>query len=51
MPGNEEVMIYTEHTEEAAVLIADADIIFCLDFNNLSRINEMGELVDAKQRL
>ncbi|RWY49335.1 DHH family phosphoesterase [Mucilaginibacter gilvus] len=47
MPGNEEVMIYTEHTEEAAVLIADADIIFCLDFNNLSRINQMGELVGA----
>ena len=47
MPGNEEVMIYTEHTEEAAVLIADANIIFCLDFNNLSRINQMGELVGA----
>ncbi|MBD1365516.1 DHH family phosphoesterase [Mucilaginibacter sp. ZT4R22] len=47
MPGNEEVMIYTEHTEEAAVLIADADIIFCLDFNSLSRINQMGELVGA----
>jgi phosphoesterase RecJ-like protein len=45
LPGNEDVMIYTEHTEEAAVLIADADIIFCLDFNALSRINEMGELV------
>lgn len=45
MPGNEEVMIYTEHTEEAAELIADANIIFCLDFNSLSRINEMGELV------
>jgi phosphoesterase RecJ-like protein len=47
MPGNEEVMIYTEHTEEAAVLIADADIIFCLDFNSLTRINQMGELVGA----
>jgi phosphoesterase RecJ-like protein len=47
MPGNEEVMIYTEHTEEAAVLIADANIIFCLDFNNLSRINQMGGLVGA----
>ena len=47
MPGNEEVMIYTEYAEEAAVLIADANIIFCLDFNNLSRINQMGELVGA----
>ncbi len=47
MPGNPEVMIYTDKKEEAAVLIADADLIFCLDFNNLSRINEMGELVRA----
>jgi phosphoesterase RecJ-like protein len=47
LPGNEEVIIYTEHTEQAAALIADAAIIFCLDFNNLSRINQMGELVGA----
>jgi phosphoesterase RecJ-like protein len=47
MPGNEEVMIYADKKEAAAVLIADADLIFCLDFNNLSRINEMGELVRA----
>ncbi len=45
MPGNEEVIIYTEHTDESAKLIAAADLIFCLDFNNLSRINDMGELV------
>ncbi|MBS7566526.1 DHH family phosphoesterase [Mucilaginibacter sp. Bleaf8] len=45
MPGNSEVMIYTEQTAAAAALIAEAEIIFCLDFNHLSRINEMGELV------
>lgn len=42
MPGNFEVVIYTEKAEQANRLIADADIVFCLDFNNLSRINEMG---------
>ncbi|OOQ58669.1 DHH family phosphoesterase [Mucilaginibacter pedocola] len=47
LPGNEEVIIYTENTEASAVLIAEADIIFCLDFNSLSRINQMGELVGA----
>jgi phosphoesterase RecJ-like protein len=47
MPGNEEVLIYTEHTQEAAELIANANIIFCVDFNALNRINEMGELVRA----
>jgi len=45
LPGNENVIIYTEHREEAAALIADAKLIFCLDFNALSRINDMGELV------
>lgn len=47
MPGNENVIIYTETTEQSARLIAEANLIFCLDFNNLSRINEMGELVRA----
>jgi phosphoesterase RecJ-like protein len=45
LPGNEDVIIYTETLQQSAALIAEADIIFCLDFNNLSRINEMGELV------
>lgn len=51
MPGNEEVIIYTEHTAEAAKLIDAAALIFCLDFNNLSRINEMGELVRESKAL
>ena len=42
MPGNGDVTIYTEKVAESDQLIADADIIFCLDFNALSRINEMG---------
>src|ERR1700749_314982 len=47
MPGNQEVIIYTDHTEQSAALIADADLIFCLDFNHLNRIDDMGELVRA----
>jgi phosphoesterase RecJ-like protein len=45
MPGNEEVIIYTDDTEAANHCINKAEIICCLDFNNLSRINEMGEVV------
>jgi phosphoesterase RecJ-like protein len=45
MPGNGEVIVYTEHLEESARLVAEAELIFCLDFNTLSRINELGELV------
>jgi bifunctional oligoribonuclease and PAP phosphatase NrnA len=45
MPGNGDVIIYTENIAECDKLIAEANIIFCLDFNALSRINEMGERV------
>src|ERR1700755_1062228 len=45
MPGNGDVAIYTEKIAESDQVIAAADLIFCLDFNSLSRINEMGERV------
>lgn len=47
MPNNGDVIIFTEQQEEAARLVAEASVIFCLDFNTLSRINELGELVRA----
>ncbi len=45
MPSNDEVIIYTDHIETSKNLINNAKIIFCLDFNTLNRINELGELV------
>src|ERR1700712_4829503 len=45
MPGNGDVIIYTEQQEQSAALIANANLIFCLDFNALGRINDMGALV------
>jgi len=45
MPNNSDVIVYTEQKERSAELISDAAMIFCLDFNSLSRINELGELV------
>jgi phosphoesterase RecJ-like protein len=45
LPNNPEVIIYTEKVEESKRLVKEADIIFCLDFNALSRINELGEEV------
>jgi phosphoesterase RecJ-like protein len=47
LPNNSDVVIYTEKQAEAAVLVAEAALIFCLDFNTLSRINELGELIRA----
>jgi phosphoesterase RecJ-like protein len=45
LPNNSHVIIYTEKTEQSQQLIASADLIFCLDFNSLVRINEMGTYV------
>ena len=49
MPGNKNVTVFIEQTEKSTGLIADAGIIFCLDFNALGRINEMGLLVEKSK--
>ena len=45
LPNNSDVIIYTDEMDRAATLVEEAALIFCLDFNTLSRINELGELV------
>jgi phosphoesterase RecJ-like protein len=48
MKGNDEVMVYDAgKKEQFSQLIADADIIFCLDFSSLKRINALGQMVGA----
>ncbi len=49
LPNNAEVIIYTEKPEQSRQLVSSADLIFCLDFNSLARINEMGNYVRASQ--
>ncbi len=46
MPGNDDVLVFQKERPELPVQLIDkADIIFCLDFNTLSRINDLGEMV------
>jgi phosphoesterase RecJ-like protein len=45
LPNNPEVIVYTERVKDSRELIAKAELIFCLDFNALSRIHDMGEFV------
>lgn len=46
MPGNDEVVIFQkDKPERCAKLVADAEVIFCLDFSSLNRINELGGMV------
>lgn len=47
MPGNSEVVIFhRDKIKEFGQLINQSDIIFCLDFSSLKRINELGEMVE-----
>jgi phosphoesterase RecJ-like protein len=47
IPGESTVINFEAETEKATAMIASAEFIFCLDFNSLKRINQMGELVAA----
>ncbi len=47
MPGSRDVLLYDRHKEYADKLIAGADIVCCLDFNALKRIDDMGSAVAA----
>jgi len=47
MKGNEDVLIFNEGNEEKTQEIVDnSDVIIALDFSALSRINELGEIID-----
>ena len=45
MPGAKEIIQYNRYKDFADKLIQEADVICCLDFNVLSRIDEMEEAV------
>ncbi len=46
MEGEKEVINYEAgNKRKSKKLIDEADVIFCLDFNSLARINNMGEIV------
>ncbi len=43
--GNEEVLIWGRNNKLIKKFIQEADVLFCLDFNALHRIDEVGELI------
>lgn len=51
MPGESAVINFEEFEERSAGLVQEADIIFCLDFNSLKRINKLGyQVQNAKAK-
>ncbi len=46
MPGAKSIFVYDLHTEEVVNYLNKPDIVFCLDFNSLDRIDKMGEIIN-----
>lgn len=47
LPGAEDIVVASYHPERAAALLRNTDLIWCLDFNDLKRIDRMAPLVEA----
>ncbi|MCU0429677.1 MAG: DHH family phosphoesterase [Cytophagaceae bacterium] len=49
MNGQDQVINYEEKREQADALIQEATVIYCLDFNDLARLNQMCDSVSRSQ--
>lgn len=51
MKGNRDVLDFSnpDHIDQAKKKLEEADLIFCLDFSVLDRVNELGELIRASE--
>lgn len=49
LPGNKQVTDAQQEPAKAAKLISKATLVFCLDFNDLKRINVLGKLLAESQ--
>ena len=47
LPNTEKIIRYDKHREEGDLLLKTADLIFCLDFNEPSRVDEMQASLEA----
>ncbi len=45
MPGIHDILVYDVAPEEVKSTLERPDLIFCLDFNSLERIDKMGEII------
>ena len=51
MPSVNDILIYDDDPEEVKDIFKHKDLVFCLDFNSLDRIDKLGELIDAEEEL
>ena len=45
LPGRETIIRYDKHPDEVKKLFDDTDLVFCLDFNMYSRVDEMEDVL------
>ena len=48
MEGSQDIVIYDNAPERSEEIVKNAELIFCLDFNGLSRIDDLGTFVAAQ---
>lgn len=49
MPGIDKVFVMEENKTEAVKIIKEADLIFCVDYNTLDRVNGMKPLIEQSK--
>lgn len=49
LPGAADALLFERETERAVAAVEGADLIFCLDFNTLSRVGELGLCVERSK--
>ncbi len=45
LPSSHEILNYELESEKCNSILAETDLIFCLDFNNLGRIGDLGDVI------
>ena len=49
IPGVRELVVLTKHEQRARRVLSEAQLLFCLDFNSMKRIDRLAELVEPLQ--
>lgn len=49
MPGIEDMVIFKSDEERVAKAVNEADIIFCLDFHTMSRLDKLADIIESNK--
>jgi len=46
IPGVRDLIVYTKHEARARLVLNDAQLLFCLDFNSMKRIDRLNDIIE-----